>query len=95
MEVTKSENEDSNPQSFEFLKYDISRESEDILSDNSCDPDLNFFEDSIKNLDTKYILPGEFKDFLSLQLETCTGILLSALKDFSNVLEKIESLPSI
>ena len=41
---------------FEILKYDIVDNSDDILLDNSCDPDVN--------LDTPYILPEEFQKFV-------------------------------
>ena len=40
---------------FENLKYDIVDNSEDILLDNSCDPDVNFFSLKTQNLDTPYI----------------------------------------
>ena len=33
-----------------------------ILLDNSCDPDVNFFN---KSLDTPYLIPGEFHNFLN------------------------------
>ena len=40
---------------FENLKYDIVDYSDDILLDNSCDPDVNFFSLKTQNLDTPYI----------------------------------------
>ena len=45
---------------FETLKYDPSESSGEILLDNSCYPDLHFFNTNIQNLDTSYILPEEF-----------------------------------
>ena len=49
---------------FENLKYDIADYSDDILLDNSCDPDVNFFSLKTQNLDTPYILPEEFQKFV-------------------------------
>ena len=41
----------------ETLKYDPSEYSGDILLDNSCDPDLHFFNTNIQNLvGSQYIL---------------------------------------
>ena len=34
--------------------------SDNILLDNSCDPDVNFFSLKTQNLDTPYILTEEF-----------------------------------
>ena len=33
------------------------------MLDNSCDPDKNFFDTDIQNIDTPYILPEEFESF--------------------------------
>ena len=49
---------------FEVLKYDSSETSGVILLDNSCDRRLHFFNTNIQNLDTLYILPEEFQNFL-------------------------------
>ena len=46
---------DSEPPNFENLKYDIVDSSDDILLNNSCDPDVNFFSLKTQNLDTPYI----------------------------------------
>ena len=51
---------------FEALKYNPSEGSGDILLDNSCDPDLHFFNTNIQNLDTPLILPEEFQNFLDI-----------------------------
>ena len=37
---------------FESLKYSLLDDNDDILLDSSCDPDLNFFKNNIRNLDT-------------------------------------------
>ena len=49
---------------FERLKYDLSESSFNILLDNSCDPDLHFFNTNTQNLNTPYMLPKEFQNFL-------------------------------
>ena len=38
------------------LIYDPSKNSRDILLDNSCDPDLNFYNINIENINTPYII---------------------------------------
>ena len=53
-------NENLENKSFESLKYNISDATEDILLDNSCDPDSNYFNTEIKNFDTPYVIPEEF-----------------------------------
>ena len=46
---------------FENLKYNLVDNSDDILQDNSCNPDVNFFSLKTQNVDTPYILPEEFQ----------------------------------
>ena len=60
-EVSKVEYESLN---FESLKYSLLDDNDDILLDTSCDPDLNFFKNNIRNLDTKYFFPDQFHNFL-------------------------------
>ena len=55
---------------FEFLKYNISNEWNDILLDNSYGPDLNFFCKNVKNLETVYVSSGDMHDS---QEKTVTG----------------------
>ena len=43
-------NENMENKSFESLKYDISDATEDILLDNSCYRDSNYFNTEIKKL---------------------------------------------
>ena len=66
MELQTDENKTNEhvPQNFETLKYDPLESSGNILLDNSCDPDLHFFNTNIENLNTPYILPEEFQNFL-------------------------------
>ena len=46
---------------FESLKY-ISDATVDILLDNSCDPDSNYFNTAIENFDTPYVIPEKFQN---------------------------------
>ena len=48
---------------YETLKYEIAENFDDILLNDSCDPDVNFFNLKTQNLDTPYVLPEEFKQF--------------------------------
>ena len=47
---------------FESLKFNPFDSSEKILTDKSFDPDLNFFNSNIGNLDTPYISHEEHKN---------------------------------
>ena len=47
---------------FESLKFNPFDSSEEILTDKSFDPDLNFFNSNIGNLDTAYISHEEHKN---------------------------------
>ena len=47
---------------FESLKFNPFDSSEEILTDKSFDPDLNFFNSNIGNLDTPYISHEEHKN---------------------------------
>ena len=49
---------------FESLKYSLLNDNHNILLDSFCDPDLNFLKNDIRNLDTKYLLPDQFHNFL-------------------------------
>ena len=60
---------------FKTLKNDRSESSGDILLDNSCDPDLHVFNTTIQNLDTPYILPEEFQNFLDDDISESLSIL--------------------
>ena len=73
---------------FENLKYDIADNSDDILLDNSCDPDVNFFSLKTQNLDMPYILPEEFQKFVGSSSHDSFSILhlniRSIKKNFDN-----------
>ena len=47
---------------FESLKFNPFDSSEEILTDKSFDPELNFFNSNIGNLDIPYISRGEHKN---------------------------------
>ena len=47
---------------FGSLKFNPFDSSKQILTDESLDPDLNFFNSNIGNLDTPYISPEEHKN---------------------------------
>ena len=73
---------------FENLKYDPSQSSGDILIDDSCDPDSNFFRTNFRNFDTPYLLPEELENFLGNKNKTSVSILhlniRSISKNFDN-----------
>ena len=64
MNTNKQNKIEYSPQSFESLKFSLLDDNDDILLNNSCDPDLNLFSENIKNLDTTYLLPGNLYNFL-------------------------------
>ena len=49
---------------FENLKYEIRDNSDDIFLDDSCGPDVNFFNLKNQNLDSPCILLEEFQKFI-------------------------------
>ena len=63
MSANTKEKYDNETKNFETLKYNIS-DNTDILLDDSCDPDVNFFNKKFQSLDTPYLMPGEFHNFL-------------------------------
>ena len=73
---------------FENLKYEIVDNSDDILLDNSCDPDVNFFSLKTQNLDTPCILSEEFQKLSGISSHDSFSILhliiRSIKKNFHN-----------
>ena len=63
MNANTKEKYDNETKNFETLKYNIS-DNTDILLDDSCIPDVNFFNKKFQSLDTPYLMPGEFHNFL-------------------------------
>ena len=86
---TASSSDPEGPNS-ENLKYDIvdNYNPGDILRDNSCDPDVNFFSLKTQNLDTPYILLEEFQKFVGSSSHDSFSILhlkiRSIKKNFDN-----------
>ena len=60
MNVNTSESSESEIESFENLKYSIADNNNNILLDDSCDPDVNFFNVNSVNLNTPYLFPEDF-----------------------------------
>ena len=58
MNVNTSESSESEIESFENLKYGIA--GNNILLDDSCDPDVNFFNVNFENLNTPYLFLEDF-----------------------------------
>ena len=81
---------------FESLKYSLVNESNDILLDDACDPGSNFFSKNIKNLDTTYLYPEEFQDFLEKPAAASFSVLhlniRSIKKNFENFKKFLSSL---
>ena len=87
--ITKeSVNKEQQTQNFENRKYDPLENSENILFDNSSDPDLDFYNTNIQNLNTPYILPEELQKFLGDDKDENVSILHLNIrrinKDFEN-----------
>ena len=83
---------------FESLKFNPFDNSEEILTDDSFDPDLNFFDISIGNLDTPYISHEEHKNLnVSSSADTLSILLLnirSTEKNFENLKIFLSNLSS-
>ena len=60
MNANTSESSESEIESFENLKYSIADNNNNILLDESCDPDVNFFNANFENLNTPYLFPEDF-----------------------------------
>ena len=60
MNVNTSESSESEIESFENLKYIIADTNNNILLDDPCDPDVNFFNVNFENLNTPYLFPEDF-----------------------------------
>ena len=58
MNANTKEKYDNETKNFETLKYNILHNN-DILLDDSCDPDVNFFSNKFQSLATPYLMPEE------------------------------------
>ena len=67
MNVSTKEKDDTEIKNFEKLKYKIANNN-DILLDDYCDPDINFFNGKFQSFDTPYLMPEEFHNFHSNSL---------------------------
>ena len=79
---------------FKTLKNDRSESSGDILLDNSCDPDLHVFNTTIQNLDTPYILPEEFQNFLDDDISESLSILHLNIRSIKKIFETFKNFLS-
>ena len=93
MELQTNENETNEhvAQNFETLKYDPSESSGDILFDNSCDPDRYFFNTNIQNLNTPYILPKKFQNFLDDDISKKFSILHLNVRSIRKTLKLLKT----
>ena len=66
MNVNTGEKSSSESQNFETIKYNTADNTPDFLLDNSCDPDVNFFNVNFQNFNTPYLLAEKFHNFLYL-----------------------------
>ena len=86
MNANTKEKYDTGTKNFETLNYNMS-DNTDFLLDDSCDPDVNFFNKNFQSLDTPYLMPGEFYNFLDSSLDQFSVLHLnirSIKKNFEN-----------
>ena len=87
-ETEKMDNSQATSNNFENLKYNPSENTGDILTNDSCDPDSNFFQTNFQSLDTPYLLPEEFHQLLDNKNTTSVSVLhlniRSINKNFDN-----------
>ena len=86
MNANTKEKYDTGTKIFETLKYNMS-DNADFLLDDSCDPDVNFFNKKFQSLDTPYLMPGEFHNFLDNSSDQFSVLYLnirSIKKNFEN-----------
>ena len=60
MNANISESSESEIESIENLKYNIADNNNNILLNDSCDPDINVFNVNFENLNTLYLFPDDF-----------------------------------
>ena len=86
MNANTKEKYDTGTKNFETLKYNMS-DNTDFLLDDSGDPDVNFFNKKFQSLDTPYLMPAEFYNFLDSSLDQFSVLHLnirSIKKNFEN-----------
>ena len=83
-------NSESELPDYEILKYEIVDASEEILLNNACDPNLNFFNLKTQNFDTPYILPEEFKKLHDTSCDDSFSILDLNIRSMKKFLETLK-----
>ena len=63
MNANTKEKYNTETKHFETLKYNISSNTH-ILLDDSCDPDVNFFNKKFQSFETPYLMPGQLHNVL-------------------------------
>ena len=75
---------------FESLKCSLLDGNDDILLYSSCDPDLKFFKNNIRNLDTTYLFPDQFHNFLDNSMTDWFSILHLNLQSIKKSFESFK-----
>ena len=86
MNVNVEETCDTEIKNFESLKYEIS-DNDNILLNDFCGPDVNFFNENFQNFDTPYLKVGDFDKFLENSFQQLSILHLnirSIKKNFDN-----------
>ena len=89
MNLNTIESSESEIESFENLKYIIAVTNNNILLDDPCHPDVNFFNVNFENLNTPYLFPENFNSaYENESSSNCFSILYlnirSINKNFKN-----------
>ena len=64
----------------------------DILLNNLCDPDLNFYNINTKNVNTSYIVPENFNTFLDDSPSECFSFLHLNIRSMNKNFEKFKKI---
>ena len=91
---TKNETNEHIAHNFETLNYDPSESSGKILLDSSCDSDLHFFNTSVQNLNTPYIILKKFQHFLDEDISESFSILDLNIRSIEILFETFKNLLS-
>ena len=91
METERLSN-DLDGQNFENQKYDPSKSTVEILLDNSCDADLNFYNINIRNINIPYIIPENVHTFLNDSPGESFSVLHLNIRSTSKYFENFKKL---
>ena len=100
MNVSTNEKDDTEIKNFEKLKYKIT-DNNDILLDDSCNPDINFFNGKFQSFDKPYLMPEDFYNFHSNSLNQFSILHLNIrsikkkIKNFKLLLNSINFIFSV